>query len=180
MIKLIIRIFISMDNHRMCNTCKINKPITSYYKSQRSHTCIECFLKRNNENKKKLRDNHDYKIIESEKQKERRFRLWQNTLVHDSKRKNVEHTISVKDIDELYKKQNGLCFWFKVPLIPSKNKKHPQQPSIDRLDRYKGYTKDNIVLCCYSANIGRNENTVDEWLKFIEIIKENIVQIKNN
>jgi hypothetical protein len=40
-----------------------------------------------------------------------------------------------------------------------------------RIDRNKGYTKDNVVLCCYSANIGRNENDEDTWKKFLSILQ---------
>ncbi len=76
----------------------------------------------------------------------------------------------------MYEKQNGLCYWFNVPLTPSNNSKHPQQPSLDRLDRNKGYTKDNVVLTCYSANIGRNENSVEEWESFIKILKVNLIK----
>ena len=68
----------------------------------------------------------------------------------------------------MFKKQNGLCYWFNIPLVPSNHKKHPQQPSLDRLDRNKGYIKDNVVLCCYSANIGRNENEIDVWKDFLK------------
>jgi len=67
-------------------------------------------------------------------------------------------------------KQNGLCYWFKIPLTPSTGKKHPQQPSLDRLDRNKGYTKDNVVLTCYAANIGRNENDVETWSEFLNVL----------
>ena len=70
----------------------------------------------------------------------------------------------------MYKNQKGLCYWFKIPLIPSNNSKHPQQPSLDRLDRNKGYTKDNVVLTCYSANIGRNENNLETWKNFLNKI----------
>ena len=70
----------------------------------------------------------------------------------------------------MFNKQDGLCYWFKIPLIPSKDKKHPQQPSLDRLDSSKGYTRDNVVLCCYSANIGRNENDLDTWKKFLDLL----------
>jgi hypothetical protein len=70
-------------------------------------------------------------------------------------------------------KQNGLCHWFKIPLIPSHQKKHPQQPSLDRLDNNKGYTKDNVVLCCYSANIGRNEIDLGTWRTFLKLLLNN-------
>jgi len=70
----------------------------------------------------------------------------------------------------MYEKQNGLCYWFNVPLIPSNCSKHPQQPSLDRIDRNKGYTKNNVVLTCYSANIGRNENDVETWKNFLLLL----------
>ena len=146
----------------------------SYCKSIKNpfHSLISHFnTKFTKEYKRKKRLDVEFKQIESKKQKERRVRLWQNTLIHDSKHRKIENTLTVDDINNLYEKQNGLCFWFKVPLIPSNQKKHPQQPSLDRIDRNKGYTKDNVVLCCYSANIGRNENDEDTWKKFLSILQ---------
>jgi hypothetical protein len=120
--------------------------------------------------KKEKRKDIEFRKIEADKQKERRVRLWQNTLIHDSKNRGVEHTLTINDINQLFQKQNGLCYWFNVPLIPSNDSKHPQQPSLDRLDRNKGYTRDNVVLTCYSANIGRNETSVEEWEKFLILL----------
>ena len=106
--------------------------------------------------------------------------MWQNTLLHDSKNRKLEHTLTISDINDMFDKQNGLCYWFKIPLIPSNKTKHPQQPSLDRLDRTKGYNKDNVVLCCYSANIGRNENDLDTWTKFINLLNRTQNTINNN
>ena len=155
---------------KLCVICDTEKNIDDFYKSQRGRKCIDCVLKKARVYKKIRRSNPDIRKIEGQKQKERRVRLWQNTLIHYSKHRGVENTLTVDDVNELYKEQNGLCYWFKIPLIPSDQKKHPQQPSLDRLDRNKGYTKDNVVLCCYSANIGRNENDLNVWEDFLKIL----------
>lgn len=154
---------------KLCVICNTEKNITDFYKSQRGKKCIDCVLKKARKYKKIRRSDVGVRKIEGQKQKERRVRLWQNTLINDSKKRGKEHDLTVNDINELYDKQNGLCYWFKVPLIPSDKSKHPQQPSLDRLDRNKGYTKDNVVLTCYSANIGRNENDLETWETFIKL-----------
>lgn len=160
-----------METQKKCTKCQQVKNVEDFYQSQRGKRCKECLLETTREYKRKKRLDVEFKQIESKKQKERRVRLWQNTLIHDSKHRKIENTLTVDDINNLYEKQNGLCFWFKVPLMTSNQKKHPQQPSLDRIDRNKGYTKDNVVLCCYSANIGRNENDEDTWKKFLSILQ---------
>jgi hypothetical protein len=159
-----------MDKQKKCNTCNELKSTGEFYKSQRGSKCKSCFLKITREYKKNKREDLEFRKKEFEKQKERRYRLWQNTLIHDSKHRGIENSLTINDINEIYKSQKGMCYWFGVPLIPSKTKKHPQQPSLDRLDRSKGYTKENVVLCCYSANIGRNENDLEVWKNFVDLL----------
>jgi hypothetical protein len=159
-----------MDIQKKCSVCNIEKSLDSFYKSQRGTKCIDCVLKVTREYKRKKRLDSNFRKEEGKKQKERRIRLWQNTLIHDSKYRGIENNLTVEIINKIYKKQNGLCCWFNIPLIPTTIRKHPQQPSIDRLDRNKGYTEDNIVLCCYSANIGRNETDLNVWLDFLKLL----------
>lgn len=159
-----------MDKHKTCKICGITKDYSEFYESQRGKTCKSCTLEKTRNYKREKRKDLDFRKIESKKQKERRVRLWQNTLIHDSRYRGIKNDLRVEDINELFKKQNGLCFWFKIPLIPSNYKKHPQQPSLDRIDRSKGYTMDNVVLCCYSANIGRNENDIQTWTEFLKLL----------
>lgn len=155
---------------RQCSKCGEVKSDNDFYQSQRGNRCKECILIGTRKYKRKKRMDPEHRKIEADKQKERRVRLWQNTLIHDSKNRGVEHTLTIDDINQLFQKQNGLCYWFKIPLIPSNDSKHPQQPSLDRLDRTKGYTLDNVVLTCYSANIGRNETSVEDWEKFLILL----------
>lgn len=154
---------------KQCSKCGKIKSATDFYETQRGTKCKECILNVTRDYKRKKRLDPEHRKKEGILQKERRVRLWQNTLIHDSKHRKIENTLTVNDINELMEKQNGLCYWFKIPLIPSNQKKHPQQPSLDRLDINKGYTKDNVVLCCYSANIGRNENDLETWEKFLSL-----------
>jgi hypothetical protein len=160
---------------KQCNKCGQIKDNSEFYETQRGNKCKQCFLEITRESKRKKRLDPDFRKLEVIQQKERRVRLWQNTLINDSKR-NKEHNLTVDNINEMFKNQNGLCYWFNVPLIPSNNSKHPQQPSLDRLDRNKGYTIDNVVLTCYSANIGRNENSIEDWETFIKVLKENLIK----
>lgn len=156
---------------KQCSKCGEIKTEDNFYKSQRGSKCKECILLDTREYKRKKRLDPEQRKKEKISQKERRVRLWQNTLIHDSKHRKLKNTLTVDDINEMYTNQDGLCYWFKIPLIPSDHKKHPQQPSLDRLDRNKGYTKDNVVLCCYSANIGRNENDLHTWMEFLKLLK---------
>lgn len=159
-----------MDILKKCNFCNEEKPLTEFYKSQKGCKCKLCLLEQTKIYKRNKRKNSEFKQKEKLKYKERKIRLWANILLQHSKSRNIENDLSLNDIFELYKKQNGLCFWFKIPLKPSLQNKHPQQPSIDRLDRTKGYVKDNVVLTCYAANIGRNESDLDVWENFIELL----------
>jgi hypothetical protein len=161
-----------MGTHKICKICGETKSVDDFYKSQRGLKCKVCTLNITREYKREKRKNSDFLKSEGVKQKERRIRLWQNTLIHDSKHRGVENTLTVNDVNEMYESQNGLCYWFKIPLIPSNKPKHPQQPSLDRIDRNKGYTKDNVVLTCYSANIGRNENDLETWKNFLYLLNE--------
>jgi hypothetical protein len=162
-------IFIIMEL-KYCKICNEKKPESDFYSTQNSLLCKHHHKMINNLRKKELRKSKKYKDDEKIKTQERKIRLWENLLVSSSKKRNCEHTITVKDVKELYKKQNGLCYWFKVPLLITLEHKHPQKPSLDRLDRNKGYTKDNVVLTCYAANIGRNETDVDKWKEFVDLI----------
>ena len=98
---------------KQCGKCNIIKSEKDFYTTQRGNICKECTLKITREYKRTYRLNPEFKKNESLKQKERRVRLWQNTLIHDSK-SNKDHNLTVNDVNEMFEKQNGLCYRHRI------------------------------------------------------------------
>lgn len=167
---------------KYCKICDELKPIDDFYTSQRSNLCKHHHRELGKVRKKEYRKDSKNKIKEKLKYQERKIRLWANYLLSNSKYRTSENTLTLEDIVDIYNKQNGLCYWFNVPLIPNLTKKHPQTPSLDRIDRFDGYTKENVVLCSYAANIGRNETPIEIWKDFIDVLfnKTNKTEIAIN
>lgn len=101
-------------------------------------------------------------------------RLYYYCKAKNKSKYNILVDFDVQYIEELYKKQNGKCYWFNLQLDVTARLRNSLKPSIDRLDNTKGYTKDNIVLCSTVANLGRSTMEVSEWLEVIKLIKESI------
>ena len=105
-------------------------------------------------------------------QKTRKVTRWHVTLASRSrtvaKMKNLDHNIDADHIMSLFKSQNGKCYWLGVPMVPSIEWRNPYQPSLDRLDRTKGYVKSNVVLSIQFANLGRSTQTAEEFKSFLK------------
>lgn len=162
-------IFTYMET-KYCKKCNEHKPITEFYESQNSLLCKYHHKEEGQKRKKIYRLDPKNKKKEKLKYHERKVRLWANTLLSSTKGRGSENDLTVDDILELYEKQEGKCFWFKLPLLPTTLKKHPQKPSLDRINRLKGYVKGNVVLSCYAANIGRNETPIEIWEDFLDVL----------
>jgi len=78
--------------------------------------------------------------------------------------------ITEQHLIELYKKQNGRCYWSNYPLNPNDVfKKHcPQSISLDRLDDSRGYVPGNVVLTTRGENLGRKDCPADVYRKYVE------------
>lgn len=86
----------------------------------------------------------------------------------------LDADIDADFVRALYEKQNGRCYWLNVPVLPSVETRGPQRPSLDRLDCAKGYTKDNVVLTCAFANIGRRDYGAEDFAKFVNALKQEL------
>ena len=152
--------FIYTITEKICSHCQINKPIDQFrkkiaYKDGFSSKCKIC-----------------ERIISKESYQNYRNKNWAKALIsHAKHHSKTEILIDENFVLELFEKQNGLCYWFKVKLQPSSEPKYPWQPSLDRLDRTKGYEPGNVVLTCYSANIGRNTASAEIFNMFVIDLK---------
>jgi len=92
-----------------------------------------------------------------------------------------ESTITIEDLKEIWNKQNGKCFYsgremkynFSRKELP-KLSTHPEKVSIDRVDSDRGYTKDNIVLCCTLVNLMKLDTKIEDFKKWIKDINTHI------
>ena len=155
--------FVYTITEKLCSDCKETKSVSYFkkniiYKDGYHNKCKKC----------------EFEIC-AESRKAYLIKNWAKILFLQAKKHNkFDFDIDEQFILDLYEKQNGKCFWFNVDLKPSNEAKYPWQPSLDRLDREKGYIKDNVVLACYSANIGRNISSMETFSKFIEDLKLSI------
>jgi hypothetical protein len=87
-----------------------------------------------------------------------------------SKKDNRECNLTREDLFRQWDKQKGLCVYSNLPMsyvgkVNGQTNKH--NVSIDRVDNTRGYTVDNIVLCCGAVNTMKNDLTQKEFQTFV-------------
>ena len=105
-----------------------------------------------------------------------------NNRMHSAIKQGLEWKITQKDINEIYEKQSGLCFYTGIPLRSTDNpkiyasemKNNPLTISIDRRDSSVGYSIDNIVLCCRFVNYAKNAYSEDVFMQSLRLLVENL------
>lgn len=76
-----------------------------------------------------------------------------------------KHAVHVTrdDLQALWDAQAGLCAISGVPMTFLKGSgRVPTNLSMDRIDSARPYTKDNVQLVCYQANLMKSELTVEQ------------------
>ena len=83
-------------------------------------------------------------------------------------------TITVQDLIDMYKKQNGKCYWSGLSLDAKFNniKHHPFAISPERLDNSLPYDSSNVVLCRRMFNLGRMAFPEKDFGDAMQILKE--------
>lgn len=84
--------------------------------------------------------------------------------------------IDIKDINKIYKAQNGRCYYTELPMKIANCdsdyrkivKNSPYAVSIDRKDSSLGYSLENIVLCCRFVNLAKNNFPEEEFKRALQ------------
>ena len=162
---------------RLCILCRKNKiyckPITDGKEIVCGNKCLDCYYSR-----------HRFYHARRMKKDPLRTRLKAN-LKADIKnvlKKGLPVDITVDDLIEKNQKQKGMCFYTGNKMTSSsemrgRGKWDYDSVSIDRIIPIKGYTKDNIVLCCFWANTAKLDLTYNE---LVERCKRVIEHEQNN
>lgn len=167
---------------KICSQCGQNKPASCFGKAGRA-------CKKKDENRSYM----DYcRLCASNSTEKANQRSYKRLL--------RERTLNEQDIDrwcgwrawayrkkggdvdgpylaDLFRRQNGMCYYTGVPLKISKAISH-ESVSLDRIEPSKGYTKGNVVFCSFMANQMKGNRTEKEFYKDMRAILAHRGQIE--
>jgi hypothetical protein len=135
-----------MEESKVCKVCGVLKPLSNYHKAKSTKDkkrgeCIDCYKA--------------YQYAYNNTQKGTFKRLVASAKFSAEYRKSKGRKeagifeLTEQDIKQQYDKQNGICYYSGIKMNINNNH---WKISLERLDTDKGYTKDNIVLCCFELN----------------------------
>lgn len=167
----------------ICNGCNLVflKTLSEIKRSTNNkHYCsLSCCAKYNN-NGKYLKPENRYDISKHSKNQLDKYTKFRWYLKHTKQRVNKEFNLTLKDLEYVWEKQQGICPYTNIKL---KLKTHSDKAlntfdnpfefaSLDRIDSSKGYTSDNIEFISVGVNYLKSNFTKEQTISFINIIKE--------
>lgn len=87
-------------------------------------------------------------------------------------RKNKKCFITVKDLNDVWQRQEGLCVYTKLPLTSEGHQLNTV--SLDRIDSSKDYTADNIQLVCVPINRMKLDYAEDQFIELCKLVAQNV------
>lgn len=177
-----------IDGTKYCYKCQTRKQLEFFHKDSTvsggySKVCKECYAERVGV------VNYGYKPVNRRTIKKSRTMVRstkkdglevflnkrQQSLKHRHKNKNMlEYNLPEGYLLELYKKQNGKCYYSGLQLDYKSPKLSPFSISVDKLDPQNGYTVGNLVLCTHSMNSMKLNMTLGEFKEYLVSINDYI------
>jgi hypothetical protein len=124
----------------------------------------------------KLQEKVFKKMMQRIQMSARETKIFSTTSYLRGRKKALDVDITWEDLQSQYLKQGGKCYWLDIPLNLANTlvSWHPLACSCDRLDNKIGYLKDNIVITCRFANLGRGAASQELFQEALQTIRENI------
>lgn len=75
--------------------------------------------------------------------------------------------ISIDALETMFEQQKGICYYTGLYMdFTDKD----MSPSVDRIDSSRPYELGNMVMCCYRANMMKNNSTVENFIRIAHMI----------
>jgi hypothetical protein len=168
-------------NQKRCFKCSQWKDLSFFNKSKNlsggvATLCRSCYNKYDCVKKYEINKNNLKKTAFKEN-----FNLYLqcrlNSLKSKSKKKSINFNLDMEDLINQWNLQNGLCYYSGLIMKSEGNASGFQvwqRPSIDKKIPSMGYTKGNIVWCCFSINAFKQDLTDVEFYEKLKTINWNI------
>ena len=153
------------QGNKKCCDCKNIYPNTPNYFSGNHSMCKSC---------NSIRHKKYYSLLKKDISVEQLLQMRLYQAKYRSMKKEIEFNIDKEYLLDLYKKQNGKCFYsgLKMEIALKHDKINNRTLSLDRVDSKKGYTKNNVVLCCDNINTMKMQMDKCEFINLCEVISK--------
>lgn len=138
---------------KVCGKCGLPKPIAEFNDCTKawdglSSLCRPCAAQANKDRYQKYSRNNTLKAIFSQSRKNAQYR-------------GIEFGLTFEEFETLWAAQKGVCAYSGRTMTTDLH--DPHKVTIDRKDSTKGYTPDNVALCCLVANLMKRDLSMTEF-----------------
>ena len=156
----------------LCRECGDTEVVNFY--STRKNKCKKCLLLKPNTGYMNMSDEERGMVLQRQKKwvSNNIIRVRVESSKHRAIRKGLVFELTDEIIQQKLNEQEGKCYVSKQPLIIKENNWYGL--SLDRLDNNLGYTIDNTVLVTKFVNLSKNNLSLDEYLKLLKEVCNNI------
>lgn len=92
-------------------------------------------------------------------------------IKYSATKRNLEFSVSIEYLWELFQKQDGKCYYTGEELtLSTRNTKGGMTASVDRLDSSKGYLEGNVVWCHKDVNVMKMDKSEQDFYELCQKI----------
>lgn len=163
------KVGIVIDGKIKCIKCKITKELNEYGKTQNANYKKKCLICSLDELHEKMRNNIEIYLDHLYRSKK-----------SIAKSKNIKFDISFNEFSEIFRSQNGKCFYTGIEMTHIKRKVkrkiERENVSVDKIIPELGYTSGNVVFCSYRINSMKLDATLEEMKEWMPGWYERIIK----